>query len=123
MLTEETGPVRELPMACDMSAIEPGLRAGHVATGGRVFRAAEEIRELPEGYASRLPGDSNALPDAAEFISLERLCCPFLGFVLEVEAEGGPVWLRLAGRDGVKAFIREEVSELLGGAIDWEGPG
>jgi hypothetical protein len=28
---------------------------------------------------------------------------------------------RLTGREGVKGFIREEVSELLGGAIDWEG--
>jgi hypothetical protein len=56
-----------------------------------------------------------------EFISLERLCCPFLGFALEVEPESGPVWLRLTGREGVKAFVREEVSDLLGGAIDWDG--
>jgi hypothetical protein len=120
-MTDETRAVRESPIACDMSAIEPGMRAGHVATGGRVFRAAEEIRELPDGYAFRLPNESKTLLSAAEFISLERLCCPFLGFVLEVEPEGGPVWLRLTGREGVKAFIREEVSELLGGAIAWEG--
>jgi len=61
------------------------------------------------------------LTKAAEFISLERLCCPFLRFSLEVEPEGGPIWLRLTGREGVKAFIREEVGELLGGAIDWAG--
>ncbi len=56
---------------------------------------------------------------AAEFISLEKLCCPFLSLEIEVEAEGGPVWLRLTGREGVKAFIREEVSGLLGGIINW----
>ena len=55
----------------------------------------------------------------SEFISLEKLCCPFLKFVIEVEAEGGPVWLRLTGREGVKAFIREEINGLLGVAIDW----
>jgi hypothetical protein len=121
MMTDDPQQVKESPIACDMSAIEPGLRAGHVATGGRLFRAAEEIRETPDGYAFRLPNESDALRDAAEFISLERLCCPFLGFALEVEREGGPVWLRLTGRDGVKEFIRAEVSELLGGAIDWEG--
>ena len=120
-MTDETRSVRESPIACDMSAIEPGLRAGHVATGGRLFRAAEEIRELPDGYAFRLPNESETLREAAEFISLERLCCPFLGFALDVEPENGPVWLRLTGREGVKAFIREEVSELLGGAIDWAG--
>ena len=120
-MTDEMRSVRESPIACDMSAIEPGLRAGHIATGGRVFRAAEEIKELPDGYAFRLPNESKTLRDAAEFITLERLCCPFLGFALEVESEGGTVWLRLTGREGVKAFIHEEVSELLGGAIDWEG--
>jgi hypothetical protein len=120
-MTEVTQPLKESPIACDMSAIEPGLRAGHVATGDRVFRAAEEIREFPDGYAFRLPGESDVLLKAAEFISLERLCCPFLGFAIEVEPEGGPVWLRLTGREGVKAFIREEVGGLLGGAIDWAG--
>ncbi len=113
--------MKESPIACDMSAIEPGLRAAHVATGGRVFRAAGEIRELPDGYAFRLAGDAETLSKVAEFIALERLCCPFLGFALEVEPEGGPAWLRLTGREGVKAFIREEVGGLLGGAIDWAG--
>ena len=116
---DETRSVKESPIACDMSAIEPGLRAQHVATGKQVFQAASEIRELPDGYAFRLPADSGTLLKAAEFISLEKLCCPFLGFALEVEPEGGPAWLRLTGREGVKAFIREEVSGLLGGAINW----
>jgi hypothetical protein len=120
-MTDETRPVKESPIACDMSAIEPGLRAAHIATGGRVFRAAVEIRELPNGYAFRLTGDAEMLSKIAEFIALERLCCPFLGFALEVEPEGGLVWLRLTGREGVKAFIREEVGELLGGVIDWTG--
>jgi hypothetical protein len=112
---------KESPIACDMSAIDPELRAQHIATGGELFRAAEEVRELSDGYAFRLPPRSDALLKAAEFISLERLCCPFLGFSLEVEPRGGPVWLRLTGREAVKAFIREEVSELLGGAIHWGG--
>ena len=89
-MTEVARPVKESPIACDMSAIEPGLRAEHIATGGRVFRAAEEIRELADGYAFRLPGESDVLLKAAEFISLERLCCPFLGFAIGVEPEGAP---------------------------------
>ena len=120
-MTDKVYATRESPLACDMSAIDPGLRAGHVATGAQLFRAAEEIRELPDGYAFHLPPDADALLKAAEFISLERLCCPFLGFTLEVGPEGDPVWVRLTGREGVKAFIREEVGVLLGGAINWGG--
>jgi hypothetical protein len=120
-MTSETIAVNESPIACDMSAIEPGLREQHIAASKHLFRAADEVRELSDGYAFRLPAETNVLLKAAEFISLERLCCPFLGFTLEVVPEGGPAWLRLTGREGVKEFIREEVSGLLGGAIDWEG--
>ena len=102
-----------------MSAIEPDRREQHIATGGEVFRAVTEILELPDGFAFRLPNEPDILVKAAEFISLEKLCCPFLGFVLEVRPEGGSIWLRLEGREGVKAFIREEVSGLLGGTINW----
>ncbi len=120
-MTDKEYAGKESPIACDMSAIAPALRARHVATGGLLFRSAAEISELSDGYAFRLPNDSDALLRAAEFVSLERLCCPFLRFSLEVGPEGGPVWLRLTGREGVKAFIREEVNGLLGGAIAWEG--
>lgn len=118
-MTYDTRAMKESPIACDMSAIEAARREHHLATGKEVFRAVLEIRELPDGYAFRLSGEPNVLVRAAEFISLEKLCCPFLRFVIEVGAEGGPVWLRLTGREGVKAFIREEVGGLLGGAIDW----
>lgn len=120
-MTNEAHAAQESPIACDMSAIAPGLRAQHMATGGHLFRAVLEIRELPDGYGFRLPADTDTLLKAAEFVSLERLCCPFLGFALVVEPEGGPVWLRLTGREGVKAFIREEVGLLLGVAINWGG--
>ena len=118
-MTNSTHTRKESPLACDMSAIEPDRREQHIATAGQVFRAIMDIQELPDGYAFCLPNEPDTLLKAAEFISLERLCCPFLGFVLEIEPEVGSVWLRLTGREGVKAFIREEVSGLLGNAINW----
>jgi hypothetical protein len=102
-----------------MNAIPPDGRGRHVATARQLFRAVIDVRELPDGYAFRLPNDADTLRKAAEFVSLERLCCPFLGFALEVEPKGGPVWLRLTGREGVKEFIREEVGGLLGVTINW----
>jgi hypothetical protein len=46
---------------------------------------------------------------AAEFMTLERLCCPFLTLTLEVERERGPLWLTLTGREGVKPFLQAEL--------------
>ena len=107
------------PIACDMSVLSPSQREMHISVSRDLFSSLKQIRELSHGYGFRLEG-SNAIVKAAEFISLERLCCPFLNFSLEVEAENGSVWLNLSGREGVKAFVREEISGLLGTAIDFE---
>jgi len=108
------------PLACDMSAIPHPERQTHLQTSRDLFSHIQQIQELPDGYQFRLDVDANVLVQAAQFISLEKLCCPFLAFGLEVDAEGGPVWLSLTGREGVKAFIREEVNGLLGLDIDWK---
>jgi hypothetical protein len=103
--------------ACVMDAIEPDKHGAHIATAKQLFNSVKEIQELPSGYAFRLPNESELLLKVAEFISLEKLCCPFFGFTLEVEPEGGAVWLQLIGRDGVKSFIRAEIGEFLGESI------
>jgi hypothetical protein len=38
----------------------------------------------------------------------ERLCCPFFEISLRFERDGGPLWLRLTGREGIKDFIKAE---------------
>jgi hypothetical protein len=101
------------PFACDMTAIEVSKRGQHIATIDALFRSTGEIREMPNGYAFRLPNESDVLVKAAEFIALERLCCPFFGFSLEIEPEGGALWLRLTGREGVKPFIQAEIGGHL----------
>jgi hypothetical protein len=102
------------PLACDMTAIPAAQRQTHLAASKELFSLIDEVRELPDGYEFRLAARPNLIMRLAEFISLEKLCCPFLNFVIEVDAENGPVWLRLSGREGVKAFIREEISGFTG---------
>ncbi len=104
---------QQSPFACDMSAIAADRRSTHAASTEKLFRAIESIDELSDGYRFRLPHDSDLLLTAAEFIALERLCCPFFGFALEVERDGGAVWLSLTGGDGVKPFIMAEIGGHL----------
>lgn len=70
--------------------------------------AVLEFKELPDGYAARFPLRQDMITLLAEFISLERLCCPFFTLRLEIEREQGPLWLSMTGREGVKAFIRAD---------------
>lgn len=98
----------ETSMACNLTAIPAGQRQQHMATAEQLFAAVQETRELPNGYAFRLPQEPDMWLKAAEFIANERLCCPFFGFGLELEPERGPLWLKLTGGTGVKEFLQRE---------------
>jgi hypothetical protein len=100
----EKGPTNEAPLYRDLSALDPAQRERHQANTEQLFGSVEQIEELPEGYAFRWPAESVTILKVADFISLERLCCPFFNFALELEAENGPLWLKLSGRAGVKQF-------------------
>lgn len=110
---------KESPFACVMDAIDPDKRQQHMETAKYLFHLVHEIRELTNGYAFRLENERDVLVKLAEFISLEKLCCPFFGFIVEVEPEVGDVWLHLTGREGVKPFIQSEIGEFLGDSKDF----
>lgn len=100
----------EPPIACNVEAFSPAQRECWEELGGRWRLGVQERRELPDGYALRIQSDAGAVMAAAEWMTLDRLCCPFLTYTLEIERQDGPVWLRLTGRPGVKEFMRRAMS-------------
>ena len=102
------GQAIESPFACNRGALTAEQWTGHRALIEQLFKTRQSVRELPDGYALGLPADDDTLLLAARFIMLERRCCPFFDFALEVEREGGPLWLRLSGREGAKEVLRTE---------------
>ena len=98
----------EAPFVCDMTALTASQRERHHALARQLRGAVLEIRELPDGYAARVAMEPTMVLVLAEFITLERLCCPCFTLGLEAERDGGPLWLRVTGREGVKPFIRAE---------------
>lgn len=104
----ESGRAPALPLACMAGAIDSAERPAHFALIARLFTTgALERRQEPDGYAYRF--DANAFDDLARFVANERRCCPFLAFALEPSADGGPLWLRLAGPAGARAFLDAEL--------------
>lgn len=71
-------------------------------------RSAQARDELSDGYAFRLPADPVLFQQAAEWIGLERRCCPFVQFTLEWK-EDDSVWVRFTGAPGVKPFLSGEI--------------
>src|SRR4051812_18643715 len=100
-MTTQTNP--DLPIACDLMALEPAVRATHMEAATQLLcRAAAEVAELADGYAFRYRADQ--YEQVAQFIANERRCCPFFTFVLEVTPAQGPLWLRITGNEAVKDF-------------------
>jgi hypothetical protein len=118
-MSPETTSVDDLPIACDPSALTDEQQARWMIVGKQLYPAIQEVRDLPDGYAFRLPNDAATLLLIAEDLSFERLCCPFLRFTLEVEPGHGPVWLSFTGGEGAKEFLRIsfESANLLDEAV------
>ena len=98
----------EIPFACSLTALTAAERAHHSDLSKELHSAVKDVRELDNGYAFQLSGEAKTISMVAEWISLERLCCPFFTFQLEVASESKPMWLRMTGREGVKEFMRTE---------------
>lgn len=96
--------------ACNAKALTAEERRRHHDLSQSVFGSVRERTELPDGYGFRLPPDQ--LVPAAEWVSMERRCCPFLAFVLEQSRDQGALWLRVTGAPGVKAFIAAELAPI-----------
>jgi hypothetical protein len=106
-------PTQQTIIACNLSAIQNDQRGQHLTTAKSVLSAPEEVRELEDGYALGLPLDTPMIYKVAEYISNERLCCPFFDFGVDIPAGGSRLWLRLTGGEGVKDFLRAELGEFL----------
>jgi hypothetical protein len=96
------------PFACDMTALSPEQRARHSELGALLRSSLRTIHQLPDGYDfefSWKPATYNAL---AELMPLEHACCPFFDIGIRIESGSNRLYLRLTGKEGIKAFIRAE---------------
>ena len=103
-MAESTG---EIPIVCNLDALTPDERARRTELASRLGAHTEATEESAEGFRMRLASCPEVPRDALEFALLERRCCPFLRFQLEIEPGSQDVWLHLSGGPGVKRFLAE----------------
>jgi hypothetical protein len=96
------------PLACNLRAFNAEEHERYADLTKQLRSAVAEENELDDGYALRIAVERLSPVAIAEWIALEQRCCPFFGFELRFEADGGPVWLHLTGRPGIKDFIRDK---------------
>lgn len=119
-------------IACTPDNVPADQRERWMEVGLQVYAAVEEVQELPNGYACRLPNDAAMLIRAAEYVSLDRQCCQFVRWSLVVDPYGGPLWLHITGPEGTKDLTRhtfettpmltEEVAQAAGFSVTAREP-
>jgi hypothetical protein len=92
-------------LACNIQAISAAQRPRYNELVSRLRAAIGDRRELPHGYDYSLDSAQITLPELSEWITLERLCCPFL--IFKLAGAGEAVHLTMRGPDGAKAILRE----------------
>ena len=105
---------RESPFACDRTALTPEVRKRHFEElGPALVSLRKSVRELPDGFEFEFPKDEKTYQLLTEWAFQERLCCPFFDLDVRMEREGGPLFLRVTGREGVKDFVKVDGREWI----------
>ena len=104
-----TNPEPAPAVACEPAALTRDELQRHLATSMELFAATDEIRGLPDGWAVRMPDTPDTFSKLADFLMLNRLCCPQLRQRIVVEPRWGPIWLELTGPEGTKPALAAEL--------------
>jgi hypothetical protein len=95
-------------IACNLKAISPAERPRYNHLMKRIRLAVRRRSELRDGYSFDLNGKDISLIEVAEWIGMERLCCPFLTLQLSASGNHSGWILKLNGPPGVKALLQAE---------------
>jgi hypothetical protein len=100
------------PLACNLRAFSTTERADWRKRLGQLKLSVSAVRELSEGYSFQIDPHRTSFLEVAQWIDLERKCCPFLVFELALD-DAGTIQLNLRGREGVKQFIAWDFQPLF----------
>ena len=92
------------PLECRVDRLDPAERQRYATLRSAMKSAMRGVQERHDGYTVHLPPDAAVFRTVAEWITLERRCCPFLTLGLEW-SDTDTVSLELTGDADVKAFL------------------
>lgn len=101
------GDISPASVSCNLHAFDGEQERRYRALKQTLQAAVQQVRETENGFALVFPADASVCLAAMEFATLERLCCSFLTFQLELSPERGPFTLTLGGPPGTKEILAE----------------
>jgi hypothetical protein len=102
--SNDAGPV----FACNLKAISAADRPRYNELVKRIRASVRSRSEIADGYTYHLDDKTVSLIEAAEWMSMERLCCPFLSLKISTSGDQSQLLLALSGPEGVKPLLNSE---------------
>jgi hypothetical protein len=99
-------PMPHIPIVCTLPPADLARRRAALAA---LRSSAVEVRRIDDGLVIAFPAGPGLLARLAEVIDLERQCCRFLHFRLDVEPDGGSIALAITGPAGTSEFLVHEL--------------
>jgi hypothetical protein len=105
---EQTDSTKPPVFVCRLDGLTSEERKQYGELRARLLHETAQVTEDAEGYTFHY---APAVTPAAiiRWVEMERKCCPFLRFTLDITEEGGASQLRIWGAPGVKAFVATEM--------------
>ncbi|MGH9160826.1 MAG: hypothetical protein ACRD2X_12695 [Vicinamibacteraceae bacterium] len=105
---EQAGSNKPPVFVCRLDGLTSEERKQYRELRAALQQATARVTEDAEGYTFHY---APAVTPAAivRWVEMERKCCPFLRFTLDITEEDGPSQLRIWGAPGVKAFVATEM--------------
>lgn len=100
-------------LVCNMGVFTPAQREMQFLNTRQLVRAIQDVQAVENGFSFTFPNETKLIARVGEFISNERLCCPFLKFTLTVFSNEEPVSLSISGPTGTQDFLRAEFSGVF----------
>jgi hypothetical protein len=101
--------VSEAPLACRIDALGSAGRTRHALLVAELAEARPAVEELENGFVFRFPARPYLFLRVAEWIGLERQCCPFLQIALAFEHPTASIRVSVTGPEGTKDVLRAEL--------------
>ena len=99
-----------IPIACNLSRLNESQRRREQELLRKFRTRWVREEETDDGVWLSMPADPAELAELGELLGLERLCCPFLKFQLEVTQEER-CRLYISGPPGARDFVLMEFTE------------
>lgn len=102
--------MNEFPIACALGQFTEEQRSEYKLIVTKLIEARVSFAEAPNKLVFTYDGSLETLNHLSEWINFERICCPFLTFMLSIGNVETNIQLTIVGSEEAIRFIKHELA-------------